>query len=335
MALKKIATYDDLNTSFTKKELWNAFVRSFINPNQCPVSKDIKSNYLAAFNGTYEDNQCVAYDDIISLGSSTQKSYTLRIQNYALALIGVTATGCTLNGVNWTINYGDGTSATQSSDSMFTYLLSNNLFVFPQTVTTLDGDGSIVFDIRNASATIWFSDGTTSVFDSSNIAVSLSGSVYTIKVGVLNPNPPEPEPDTGTTTTATVTFEAELPAYGYYTLFDVVAQLDSTDNDVPQSLNSWVMPVPPYNPSSSSLPSFVLRDVPIGSTVYYKVTQGGYMAQIGQVGYYKTSSNSSATQIGLQSTTLSDNLWNSVTVLQSVVSVTIKMTTLLPNTPNL
>lgn len=328
MALKKIATYGDLNTSFTKKELWNAFARAFANLNQCPVSKDIKSNYLVEFNSTYEDNQCVAYDDITSLGSLTEKSYTLRIQNYALALIGTTATGCTLNGVNWTINYGDGTSVTQSSDSVFNYILTDNLFVFPQTVTTLDGDGSIVFDTSNASATIWFSDGTTSVFNSSSIMVSLSGSVYTIKVGVLNPNPPEP--DTGITTTATVTFEAELPAYGYYTLFDVVTQLDSTDNDVPQSLNSWVMPVPPYNPGSSSLPSFVLRDVPIGSTVYYKVTQGGYMAQIGQVGYYKSSSSSSS-QIALQSTTLSDNLWNSVTVLQSVVSVTIKMTRLLTN----
>lgn len=329
MTLKKIATYGDLNTSFTKKEKWSIFMNPLGNLYQCPVSKDIKSNYLVGFDGTYEDNQCVAYDDILSLSSLTEKSYTLRIQNCALTLIGVTATGCTLNGVNWTINYGDDTSVTQSSESVIRYALTDNLFVFPQTVTTLGGDGSIVFDIRNASATIWNSDGTSSVYDSNSIEVSLSDSVYTIKVGLFNP-------DTGTTgttgiTTATVTFEAELPAYGYYTLFDVATQLDSTDSDALQSLNSWVMPVPPYNPGSSSLPNFVLRDVPIGSTVYYKVTKGGHMAQTGQVGYYTPSSNSGASQIALQSTTLSDNLWNSVTVLQSVVLVTIKMTHLLAN----
>lgn len=329
MALKKIATYGDLNTSFTKKELWNALVRGFGNLNQCPVSKDIKSNYLVEFNGTYEDNQCVAYDDIISLDSLSEKSYTLRIQNQALPLMGTTATGCTLNGVNWTINYGDGTSITQSSESMFNYALTDNLFVFPQTVTTLDGDGSIVFDTSNASATIWFSDGTTSVFDSSSIGVLLSGSVYTINVGELNINPPDP--DTGITTTATVIFEAELPAYGYYTLFDVTTTIDSTDSDALQSLNSWVMPTPPYNPNSSTSPSITLRDVPIGSTVYYKVTKGGDITQTGQVGYYTFSSFSGASQIALQSTTLSDNLWNSVTVLQSQVLVTIKMTNLLLN----
>lgn len=331
MALKKIATYGDLASSFIEKEAWNAFVHAFAYLNQCPVSKDIKNKYLVDINGTYEDNQCVAYDDIISLGSLTEKSYTLRIQNCALTLMGATATGCTLNGVNWTINYGDGTSVTQSSESVIRYALTDNLFVFPQTVTTLGGDGSIVFDTRNASATIWNSDGTSSVYDSNSIQVSLSGSVYTIKVGVLNINPPEPEPDTGTTTTATVTFEAELPAYGYYTLFDVTATLDSTDSDALQSLNSWVMPVPPYNPGISALPSFTLTDVPIGSTIYYKVTKGGYMTQMGQVGYYKPSLLNGVSEIALQSTTLSDNLWNSVTVLQPLVLVTIKMTTLLTN----
>lgn len=332
MALERIATYGDLETSFTKKELWSGFIIPFERL-KCPVLKDIKSNYLVEFNGTYEDNQCVAYDDINSLSSSTEKSYTLRIQNYALPLMGTTATGCTLNGVNWTINYGDGTSVTQSSESVIRYALTDNFFVFPQTVTTLGGDGSIVFDTINASATIWFSDGTSSVFDSSNIGVSLSGSVYTIKVGVLNINPPDPgpDPDTGITTTATVIFEAELPAYGYYTLFDVTTTLNSTDSDALQSLNSWVMPTPPYNPNSSASPSITLRDVPIGSTVYYKVTKGGHIAQTGQVGYYTASSFSGASQIALQSTTLSDSVWNSVTVLQSQVLVTIKMTNLLLN----
>lgn len=331
MALKKIATYGDLKTSFTKKELWNRFIPGFDYLNQCPVSKVIKSNYLVTFNGTYEDNQCVAYDDILGLSSSTEKSYTLRIQNYALALMGVTATECTLNGINWTIDYGDDTSATQSIDSRIRYALTDNYFVFPQTVTTLGGDGSIIFDTRNASATIWFSDGTSSTYDSNNIEVSLSGSVYTIKVGVLNSNPPIPDTGTTGTTTATVTFEAELPAYGYYTLFDVVTQLNSTSNDTLQNLNTWVMPTPPYNPNSSVSPSFVLRDVPIGSTVYYKVTKTGYMTQIGQVGYYTPSSISGVSQVPLKSTTLSDNLWNSVTVLQSEVLVTIKMTPFLAN----
>ena len=92
------------------------------------------------------------------------------------------------------------------------------------------------------------------------------------------------------------------------------------------------MPVPPYNPdTSSTLPTFTLRDVPIGSTVYYKVIQSGYQGAIGQVGFYKPSSLSGTTQIALQSTTLSDKLWNSVTVTQPITLVTIKMTSLLAN----
>ena len=332
MALERIATYGDLKmSSFIKKEVWDKYTKDIDYLNQCPISKDIRSKYLVSINGVYEDNQCVAYDDIIGLTSLNEKGYTLRIQNCALTMIGVTATGCTLNGVNCTINYGDGTSVTQSIGNMFNYLLTDDIFMFPQTVTTLDGDGSIVFDTANASATIWNDDGTSSVYQSSRIEVSLSGSVYTIKVGDLSLGPVVPNPDTGVTTTATVTFEAELPAYGYYTLFDVITQLNSTSNDTLQSLNSWVMPVPPYNPSSSMSPNFTLKDVPIGSTIYYKVSKGGYEAKSGQVGFYKPSSNSSTSEIALQSTTLSDWKWNSVTVLQPVVLVNIKMTSLLVN----
>lgn len=333
MALERIATYGDLQmSSFIKKEVWDKFTKASENFNQCPISKDIRSKYLVSFNGAYEENQCVAYDDIIGISSANEKGYTLRIENCALTLIGVTATGCTLNGVNWIINYGDGTSVTQSIGNTVNYTLTDNFFVFPQTVTTLDGDGSIVFDTANASATIWNSDGTSTVYDSNNIEVSLSDSVYTIQVGVLNHGPILP-PDTGTTgtTTATVTFKAELPAYGYYTLFDVITQLNSTSNDAAQSLNIWTMPVPPYNPGSSALPSFILYDVPIGSTVYYKVTQSGHQGATGQVGFYRPSSVSGTTQIALQSTTLSDNLWNSVKVTQSITLVTIKMTSLLAN----
>lgn len=332
MALERIASYGDLQmSSFIKKEVWDKITKDLGYFNQCPISKDIRSKYLVSINGAYEDNQCVAYDDIIGLTSLNEKGYTLRIENCALTLIGVTATGCTLNGVNWIINYGDGTSVTQSIGNTVNYPLTDNFFVFPQTVTTLDGDGSIVFDTANASATIWNDDGTSSVYQSSRIEVSLSGSVYTIKVGDLNLGPVVPNPDTGITTTATVIFEAELPAYGYYTLFDVTTTLDSTDSDALQSLNSWAMPTPPYNPNSSASPSITLRDVPIGSTVYYKVTKGGHIAQTGQVGYYTSSSFSGANQIALKSTTLSDNVWNSVTVLQSQVLVTIKMTNLLLN----
>lgn len=334
MALERIASYGDLQmSSFIRKEVWEKFTKALEYLNQCPVSKDIRSKYLVSINGAYEDNQCVAYDDIIGITSLNEKGYTLRIENCALTLTGVTATGCTLNGVNYTINYGDGTSVTQSFGNRINYPLTDNVFLFPQTVTTLDGDGSIVFDTANASATIWNSNGTSSVYNSNNIEVSLSGSVYTIKVGGLNLGPVLP-PGSGTTgtTTATVTFEAELPAFGYYTLFDVVTQLNSTSNDALQSLNSWVMPVPPYNPdTSSTLPTFTLRDVPIGSTVYYKVLQSGYQGAIGQVGFYKPSSLSGTTQIALQSTTLSDKLWNSVTVTQPITLVTIKMTSLLAN----
>ena len=332
MALERIASYGDLQmSSFIRKEVWDRFTKGLENFNQCPISKDIRSKYLVRINGVYEDNQCVAYDDIISIISENEKGYTLRIQNCALTIIGVTATGCTLNGVNCTINYGDGTSVTQSIGGTFNYPLTDDIFMFPQTVTTLDGDGSIVFDTANASATIWYDDGTSSVYQSSRIEVSLSGSVYTIKVGDLNLGPIVPNPDTGVTTTATVTFKAELPAYGYYTLFDVVTQLNSTSNDAPQSLNLWTMPVPPYNPGSSTLPSFILYDVPIGSTIYYKVSKGSYQAQTGQVGYYKPSQMTGVTEVALKSTTLSDKLWNSVTVLQPVVLVTIKMTSLLVN----
>lgn len=333
MALERIATYGDLQmSSFIKKEVWNKITKDLGYFNQCPISKDIRSKYLVSINGAYEDNQCVAYDDIIGITSLNEKGYTLRIENCALTLIGVTATGCTLNGVNYTINYGDGTSVTQSFGNRINYPLTDNVFLFPQTVTTLDGDGSIVFDTTNASATIWNSDGTSSVYESDRVEVSLSGSVYTIKVGDLNLGPVLP-PGSGTTgtTTATVTFKAELPAYGYYTLFDVVTQLNSTSNDTLQSLNSWDMPVPPYNPGSSALPSFILYDVPIGSTIYYKVSKGSYQAQTGQVGYYKPSQMTGINEVALQSTTLSDWKWNSVTVLQPVVLVNIKMTSLLVN----
>ena len=54
-----------------------------------------------------------------SIISENEKGYTLRIQNCALTIIGVTATGCTLNGVNCTINYGDGTS------DEITYVMKN------------------------------------------------------------------------------------------------------------------------------------------------------------------------------------------------------------------
>lgn len=240
-------------------------------------------------------------------------------------------TACTLSNVTWTIDYGDGTSATGITTGFLRYVFTDGKYTFPETVEVLS-EGSVSVNTQNASGTAYFSDGTSESLNSVtalifkniiNINVSTSGGTI---------NPPDP---TGSTTT-TVTFEATIPLYCWPTLYDVITTSDPESSEAFQSVSAWVMPLPPVNPDIGYVkPTFVLYDVEVGSTLYYKsqAPSTTIMSQ-GLVGTYKTSINTiNSPEIGFVADNLSPLVWNSVVITGAHPTITIDLESQLLQSP--
>lgn len=319
--LRKIATVDDMS-SFTEKKVFGE-ARRLNAYNSCMTKSYIESKYFAdVVDSDIADNQFTPYDAIVGVGSEELTSYTMAIVPLILHE-DKTITACTLSNVTWTVDYGDGTSGTGMSTGLLKYIFTDGRYDFPETVVVLSG-GSVSVNTQNASGKVYYSDGTNenlgiiNAFTLRNkITISLSVSGGTI-------NPPDP---TGSTTT-TVTFEATIPVYCWPTLYDVITTADPLSNEEFQSINAWVMPLPPVNPDIGYVkPTFVLYDVEVGSTLYYKslAPSPGLQAQ-GLVGTYKVNIDLiNSPEIGFKADNLSPLEWNSVVITRTHPTITIDL----------
>lgn len=328
--LRKIATQTDMS-SFTQKKNWSSRVLGGLSLyNSCLTKNNIESNYFAdVVDSDITFNQFTPYDAIVGVGSEDMTSYSMIIIP-TLLQEDKTMTACTLSDVTWTIDYGDGTSATGATGNLLKYEFTDGKYTFPQTVEVLSG-GSVSVNTQNASGTAYFSDGTSESLNTINclifknqisINVSPSGSIII---------PPDP---TGSTTT-TVTFEATIPVYCWPTLYDVITTSDPESSDAFQSINAWVMPLPPVSPYEDyTKPSFVLYNVEVGSTLYYKsqAPSTAIMAQ-GLVGTYKNSIQTASPDIGFTADNLSSSEWNSVVISGAQPTITIDLKSTVMNNP--
>lgn len=327
--LRRIATQTDMS-SFIEKKIWGAAARLSAY-DSCMTKSYIESNYFAdVVDSDIADNQFTPYDAIVGVGSEDMTSYTMAIVPLTLH-DDKTVTACTLSNVIWTVDYGDGTLATGMSAGLLKYEFTDGKYDFPETVDVLSG-GSVSVDTQNASGKIYYSDGTNenlSVINAftlrNRITISLS-----VSGGIVNP----PDP-TGNTTT-TVTFEATIPFYCWPTLYDVITTSDPESSEAFQSVNAWVMPLPPVNPDIGYVkPSFVLYDVEVGSTLYYKsLPPSASLQSQGIVGTYKVNIDLiNSPEIGFKADNLSSLAWNSVVIRGAHPTITIDLESQLLSSP--
>lgn len=320
--LRKIATQTDMS-SFTQKKNWSSRVLGGLNLyNSCLTKNNIESNYFAdVVDSDITFNQFTPYDAIVGVSSEDLTSYSMIIVPTLLQAEKI-VTACTLSDVTWTIDYGDGTSATGATGNVLKYEFTDGKYTFPQTVEVLSG-GSVSVNTQNASGTVYFSDGTSENLTSINSLIFRNQVTISISTSGGAINPPDP---TGSTTT-TVTFEATIPVYCWPTLYDVVTTSDPESSEAFQSINAWVMPLPPVDPNENyTKPSFVLYDVEVGSTLYYK-SQAPSTAIMAQdlVGTYKNSIQLATPEIGFTADNLSPSEWNSVVILGAHPTITINL----------
>ena len=318
-----IATLGELTSSLYPEDYWWPFyaMADATDTTQCLTKKNIRSKFICAISDTYEDDQLVPFTEIARPLSATP--YTLVIDTSRLLTPNTTNTSIQFSRLQYTINYGDGTFQTNDlgGDGLLSrYSLSNNKYTFSQSVYIAQQTsiGGVLFNTQNITATVYREDGTSINIPNENIAVSLSGNQFTIKVGEFIVNPDLPPIETGETRSAIVEFIAAIPFTGYVDLFPVEIKIGDSSLT---SENYWVMPADSYCTPTGVKPSFTFNSANVLDTIYYRIAPG-YGEILGQAGTCRPSSITQASTFGLGSTILT-NQWTGVRVSSENMQITI------------